>query len=155
MSTATITVEAFVANELEVRQAGDHRVVDVSLPHTPRKFDKSRNEWVDAGDTVWFQATFWDEHVEPILQAVEKGSLVTVTGTPELEAYAKRDGTPGAKIKLAFPTIAVVVRRPRRGEVPAEPWGASSESSGGSRVGSAVDEWNAGGSLSDDSSVPY
>lgn len=122
MSNATITVTGFVANDLEIRQAGEHRVVEVSVPHTPRRFDKTRNEWVDSGDTTWFSATFWNEHAERILTHVEKGRMVTVTGMPDLEVYAKRDGTPGGKVKVTNPEISVVVRRPKKGEVAAQSW---------------------------------
>lgn len=115
MSKFDIDIEAYVANEPEIRQAGNHRVVDLSLPHTPRKFDKQKNEWVDAGDTVWAQATFWDEHADMVMQTVTKGTLVRVTGAAELEVYEKRDGTPGGKIRVAFPSLAVVVRRPKPG----------------------------------------
>lgn len=124
MSKANITVEAFVANELSVRIAGDHRVVDVSLPHTPSK-KNDQGEWVDAGPTTWYQATFWDGHADVVLQSIEKGSLVIVSGYPEIEVYRKNDGEPGGKVKINFPTLAVVVRRPKAGvkiQAPDEPW---------------------------------
>lgn len=122
MSNATITVTGSVANDLEVRQAGEHRVVEVSVPHTPRRFDKTRNEWVDSGDTTWFQGTFWNEHGDAVLQSLEKGSLVTLAGEAQLEVYSKRDGTPGGKVKITNPEISVVVRRPKKGEVAAQSW---------------------------------
>lgn len=137
MSSAEITVTGFVANELEVRQAGEHTVVEVSVPHTIRRFDKARNEWVDAGDTTWFQATFWNDHATAVLTSLEKGSLVTMTGTAELEVYSKRDGTPGGKVKVTNPEIAVVVRRPRKGEQPA-----------------VVNEWASSGPVVDDVTFP-
>lgn len=119
MSKATITVESFIANDLEVKTAGTHRVVELSLPHTPQK--QVEGAWVDAGPTTWFSATFWDEFADGVLVSVNKGTLVTVTGVPELEVYTKRDGTAGAKIKLQFPTLAVVVRKPKRGAPAASP----------------------------------
>lgn len=133
MSKATTTVEAFVATDLTVRNAGEHRVVDVSLPHTPSKRNDS-GQWEDTGPTTWFTASFWDEHADEILNTIQKGTLVTVTGYPELETYLKNDGTPGGRINLKFPTLAVVVRKPKRGEAaPAqEPWAATP----------AADTWN-------------
>lgn len=140
MSNANITVTGFVANDLEVRQAGEHRVVEVSVPHTPRRFDKTRNEWVDAGDTTWFQGTFWDEHGDAVLQSLEKGSLVTLAGEAQLEVYSKRDGTPGGKVKITKPEISVVVRRPKRGE----------QASAASSVTAADDAWATPGTYSDE-----
>ena len=136
MSKATITIEGFIANELEVRNAGEHRVVDVSVPHTPSKRNES-GEWEDSGPTTWFSATFWNEHADELLSSVEKGSLVILSGMPELETYAKRDGTPGGKVKVMHPVIARVVRRPKRGggASAGDSWAASapadSEASGG------------------------
>jgi single-stranded DNA-binding protein len=115
MIKAAITVEGFVSNELEVRAAGSHRVVEVTVPYTPSK--QVDGAWVNEDDkTVWFSATFWDDHADAVLDSVQKRSFVSVTGSVELEVYAKRDGTPGGKIKITSPVLSVVVRRPKRGE---------------------------------------
>lgn len=120
MSKATLQVEGFIANDLQVRDAGGHRVVEVSVPHTPSKKNDA-GEWEDSGPTTWFTATFWNEHADELLSSVEKGSLVILSGMPELETYAKRDGTPGAKVKIMHPTIARVVRRKGRSGAVSEP----------------------------------
>jgi single-stranded DNA-binding protein len=123
MSKAALAIEGFVSNDLEVRTAGTHRVVDVSVPHTPSK--QVDGQWVNEDDkTVWFTATFWDAHADAVLDTVQKGSLVALTGSVELEVYAKRDGLPGGKINVTNPVIAVVVRKPKRGAAaPIEhPW---------------------------------
>jgi len=141
MSRATLTIEGFVAKDIEFRDAGTHRVVEVVVPVTPSKKDDS-GKWVDTGDTVWYRASFWDEHADVLSGLVQKGSLVTMTGGVELEVYMKRDQTPGAKVKLSFPTIAVVVRRPKRGEVrpqQTEQWAESAPA----EPASGGDVWNA------------
>lgn len=119
MSKAVVSIEGFVANELQVRNAGDHRVVEVSVPHTPQK--KTEAGWEDSGPTTWFQGSFWDEHVDAVMDAAGKGSLVTLSGFPELEVYKRTNGEPGAKVVVKNPTIAVVVRRPKRGEARSAP----------------------------------
>lgn len=146
MSKAAIAIEGFIANDLEVRNAGTHRVVEISVPHTPSKLVDG--QWVNEDDkTVWFSATFWDEHADAVLSAVQKRSFVSITGGIELEVYAKRDGTPGGKVKISNPVIAAIVRRPKRGEsvqstAPAEePWAASAP---------AGDVWSQPGSYSDE-----
>lgn len=115
MSKAAITIEAFIANELSIREAGGHRVLDVSLPHTPSRKNQQTGAWEDDGPTTWFQATFWDEHADDVLRTVQKSSLVTVTGYPEIEVYRKNDGEPGGKVLIKFPTIAAVIRKPKAG----------------------------------------
>lgn len=141
MSKAAVSVEGFISNELKVREAGSHRVVDVSVPHTPQK--KEGDQWVDAGETTWFSATFWDEHADAVMDTANKGTLVVLTGFPELEVYKRTDGEPGGKVKIQFPTLSVVVRKPKRGQsIPAQP------------VQSSGDVWNTPGTF-DDSEVPF
>lgn len=127
MAKATINIEGFIATELKVREVTGHRIVDVTVAVTPQKKNQSGG-WDDSGDTVWYKAAFWDEHGDAVLDSVEKGSLVTLTGTPKLDLYLK-DGAAAGSISLDFPTIAKVVRRPKKGEYPSapasEPWAAS------------------------------
>ena len=111
MSKATITVEGFVTKDPEMRQAAGKNVVAVDIAHTPRK--KEGNDWVDAGDTIWFQASFWDRDAQPIMDAVRKGTLVTVTGQPELNVYTKNDGTPGVSVRIKFGTLGIIPREDR------------------------------------------
>lgn len=108
MSKATITVEGFVTKDPEMRQAAGKNVVAVDIAHTPRK--KEGNDWVDAGDTIWFQASFWDRDAQPIMDAVRKGTLVTVTGQPELNVYSKNDGAPGVSVRIKFGTLGIIPR---------------------------------------------
>lgn len=108
MSKATITVEGLVTKDPEMRQAAGKNVVSVDLAHTPRK--KEGNDWVDAGETIWFQASFWDREAQPIMDAVRKGTLVTVTGQPELNLYQKQDGTPGVSVRIKFGTLGIIPR---------------------------------------------
>lgn len=108
MSKATITVEGLVTKDPEMRQAAGKNVVAVDIAHTPRKMEG--DEWVDAGQTIWFQASFWDRDAQPIMDAVRKGTLVTVTGQPELNVYTKQDGTPGVSVRIKFGTLGIIPR---------------------------------------------
>jgi single stranded DNA-binding protein len=108
MSKATITVEGFVTKDPETRQAGGKAVVSVDIAHTPRK--KDGDKWVDAGDTIWFQASFWERDAAPVAAAIVKGTLVTVTGSPELNMYQKQDGTTAVTIRIKGATIGVIPR---------------------------------------------
>lgn len=105
MSKATISVEGFVARDPELRQVNGKAVVAVDVAHTPRK--KDGNDWADAGPTIWFQASFWERDAQAIAATVRKGSLVTVTGQPELNVYEKQDGTSGVSVRIKFGTLGV------------------------------------------------
>ncbi|WP_155806831.1 hypothetical protein [Leifsonia xyli] len=42
-------------------------MVNVTVPHTPRKRDDETGQWVDAGPTVWAAAAFWDEYADAVI----------------------------------------------------------------------------------------
>lgn len=108
MSKATVTVEGFVTKDPDMRQVNGKNVIAVDIAHTPRK--KDGDLWVDAGETIWFQASFWDRDAQPIAAAVRKGTLVTVTGQPDLNVYTKNDGTPGVSVRIKFGTLGIIPR---------------------------------------------
>jgi single-strand DNA-binding protein len=143
MSKATITVEGFVTKDPETRQAAGKNVIAVDIAHTPRK--KDGDQWVDAGDTIWFQASFWDRDVAPIAASVRKGTLVTVTGQPELNVYQKNDGTPGVSVRIKFGTLGIIPRadaqqgRTQPNSAQSDAWGAPAAS--GPQTGAQSDGW--------------
>ncbi|MCS6570304.1 single-stranded DNA-binding protein [Curtobacterium flaccumfaciens pv. flaccumfaciens] len=131
MSRATITVEGFVSKDPELRTVNGKPVIAVDIPHTPRKKD-ANDQWVDAGDTIWFQAGFWERDAQAIADTVRKGTLVTVTGFPELNVYQRQDGTPGVSVRIKGGTLGIIPRQPQQGQGapntppasarPTEPW---------------------------------
>ena len=142
MSKLAISIEGFIANELKVREVTGHRVVDVSVPHTQSK-KNAAGEWEDTGATEWFRATFWDEHADAVLDSVQKGSLVILSGGLKSGTYEKTSGGTAVQLEILYPVIAAVVRRPARGASSrgaAEQWAASTP---------AAEPWNA------DASVPF
>ena len=144
MAKATLTIEGFIATEMKVREVTGHRIVDVTVPVTPQKKNQ-QGVWEDSGDTVWFKAAFWDEHGDAVLGSVEKGSLVTLTGTPKLDLYLK-EGAAAGSISLDFPTIAKVVRRPKRGGSTEGQWAPSTPAP----ADPAGDSWNTPPAQSDE-----
>lgn len=140
MSKLTISIEGYIANELSIRDVSGHRVLDVSVPHTPSKLVDGK--WEDAGSTEWFRATFWDEHADAVLISVQKGSLVTLTGGLKSSTYEKKQGGIGITLEVTFPVLAVVVKRPKKGDAgrgvgAQEPWAAAPPA-----AESAGDVWN-------------
>lgn len=108
MSKATISVEGFVTKDPELRQYNGKSVIAVDIAHTPRK--KDGNDWVDAGETIWFQASFWEREAEAIAASVRKSTLVTVTGQPELNLYQRQDGTTSVTVRIKFGTLGIIPR---------------------------------------------
>jgi len=108
MSKAEIRIEGFVTKDPELRKHNGKNVIAVDIAHTPRK--KDGDQWVDAGETMWFQASFWDRDAQSIAAAVRKGTLVTVSGQPDLNVYTKNDGTPGVSVRIKFGTLGIIPR---------------------------------------------
>ena len=109
MSKATLTIEGFVSRDPEARTTNQGRqVVNVSVPHTPRRKNRQTGQFEDAGPTLWVQADFWDDEAHAVAGAVSKGTLVTITGVPELREYTKQDGTTGVNLNLRFGTLGVI-----------------------------------------------
>lgn len=109
MSKATISVEGFVTRDPELRNHNGKDVISVDVAHTPRK--KDGDQWVDAGETIWFQAAFWERDAAPIAASVRKGTLVTVTGLPEINVYTKQDGTTAVNVRIKGATLGIIPRQ--------------------------------------------
>lgn len=110
MSKATMTIEGFVAKSPELGSHQDKAVTNVSVPHAPRRLNRQTNQYEDAGPTLWVQASFWEADAEAIVNTVRKGSLVTITGQPELRVFQKQDGTTDAALTIKFGTLGVIPR---------------------------------------------
>jgi len=132
MGKAAIAVEGFVSNEPKTRTAGSHTVIDITVPVTPQR--KVDGKWEDTGDTVWYKASFWDEHVPAILTTIDKGSLVTVTGDGIKTQTYEKDGSTKVSVEITNPQLALVIRRPKKGSPAEEPWASSVP-------GPVVDSW--------------
>ena len=132
MARATITLEGFASKDPETRNVTGHTITSVTIPVTPQKKD-GNGGYVDNGDTVWYQAEFWDAHGDEVAQQVRKGTLVTVTGNLEIQTR-ENNGKTYTNTVVTFPTLAVVVRKPSRN-------GAGSGSAGApARQAGAQDE---------------
>lgn len=110
MSKATMTIEGFVAKTPELGNHNGKAVTNVSVAHTPRRKNQQTNQFEDAGPTLWVQASFWEADAEAVVAQVQKGTLVTITGQPELNVYPKQDGTTDAQVRIKFGTLGVIPR---------------------------------------------
>lgn len=110
MSKATLTIEGFVAKDPELGNHNGKSVTNVTVPHTPRRKNQQTGQFEDAGPTLWVQASFWGADAEAIAATVSKGTLVTITGQPDLRVFQKQDGTTDAALSLKFGTLGVIPR---------------------------------------------
>lgn len=146
MSKATLTIEGFVAKDPELSSYQGKAVTNVSVAHTPRRKNQQTGQYEDAGPTLWVQASFWEQDAENIVAQVSKGTLVTITGQPELRTFTKQDGTFDASLTLKFGTLGIIPRgqaRPAQSSPVQEPWSTPGSST-------QADAWaTPGGDFSD------
>lgn len=136
---STITVEGYLAQDVEVRQTNAGAVAEVTVPHTRRRKNQQTGQYEDAGATTWFKAAFWKDDIARV-QGLKKGTPVILMGElGEVRAYVKSDNTAGANVVLLFASIGVTpARTQQQSDAPAgDVWGAP------------------GTSYNDDQSVPF
>lgn len=131
--------------ELRYSQSG-LAVANFTIASTPRSFDRASNEWKD-GDPLFLRASCWREFAEHVSSSLQKGTRVIAQGRLKQRSYETKEGEKRTSIELEVDEIGPSLRYATAT--------VSRASESGPRVGPVVDEWNAGGSMSDDTSVPF
>lgn len=105
---STVTVEGFAATTPEVSTTNSgKRVAQVVVYHVRRRRN-AQDQWEDAGPASVYVATMWDEQADIAAGTIAKGMPVLMWGVPEVEAFVKKDGSAGAKVKLLGATVALL-----------------------------------------------
>ncbi|GAB3865641.1 single-stranded DNA-binding protein [Nocardioides maradonensis] len=87
MSNETmVTIQGWVANEPVVRTVSGHEVVNFRVGVTPRRFHRSRQEWVD-GQTQWYAVSAWRALAANCGRSLHKGDPVIVHGRLDHRTY--------------------------------------------------------------------
>ena len=66
--------------------------------------------------TTWVDVTAWDKLAETCHKHLAKGSKVFVRGVPEVQAFARKNGEPGASLKLTAQTVQFLSGKADNGE---------------------------------------
>lgn len=114
--------------ELRYTQQG-LAVAEFTIASTPRKFDRSKNEWVD-GDTLFMRASVWRDYAEHVAGSLVKGARVLVVGTLRQDSWEDKEGNKRTTLRLDVDEIgpslryatAAVHRIAREGSVPPGSW---------------------------------
>lgn len=111
-----IIVKGNVGNDPELKFVktanGDLALTTFSLAHTTKS--KKNGEWVD-GETTWYRVTVWGEKGEALIDNLEKGDKVLVSGTLKQTSYEAKDGTTKSSLEINVEEIGLVFgRKPRR-----------------------------------------
>ena len=86
----TLTIVGHLGNDAEVKDLGTTQVINFPLAVQ----EKIKGEKV----TTWYKCAYFVNNIA-IAPYLLKGSLVGVTGKPEIEVYQGSDGTPRGNLK--------------------------------------------------------
>ncbi|MCR2051464.1 single-stranded DNA-binding protein [Actinomyces bowdenii] len=97
--------------ELKFTQAGKP-VANLSIASTPRRFDKSQNQWID-GETLWVRAHAWGSMAENVVESLRKGMMVIAKGHLISRSYATQTGEKRTSLELDIDHIGPSLRSQR------------------------------------------
>ena len=104
-NNATITVLGRAGSDVDVKfLPSGTAVANLSVACTPSK--KTDNGWEDL-DTLWFQVSTFS-YVDSLVDTVEKGDLVSVTGRLSIRSYTNKAGEEKTVMNIDAQSVALV-----------------------------------------------
>lgn len=109
-------------------------VVNFTVAHTPRVFDKAAQEWKD-GEALFMRCSLWREQAENVAESLHRGNRVIVVGKVKQRSYEK-DGEKRTVVEMDVDEVGVSLRYAvatpaKRGAKPAaaaaDPWSSTTE----------------------------
>ena len=99
-----------IGGEPELRfTQGGHAVCSFSVAWSPRRKNKTTDQWED-GDTTWFRCTAWRDLGENIAASITKGSRVVVTGSVTARDWEDKDGNKRTSVEIDVEDCAPSLR---------------------------------------------
>ena len=87
-----------------VNEVNGRKVINFSVAHTEKYKDSAGNP---KERTTWVECAYWSDKTA-VSQYLTKGKTVYAEGTPEADAYTKKDGTPGATLRMRVQNIQLL-----------------------------------------------
>lgn len=101
--SAEITVSGNLTRDPETSKTkSGELIVRLGIAATRRQFDKKTNEWVDDGEPLYLNTSFFGDSYEYITDLVSKGDQVTISGTLVLRGWESKKGS-GQSLEIRFP----------------------------------------------------
>lgn len=92
-SSQQICIVGNLVDDPELRfTASGKAVCNFRVVVSDRRYDKTKNEWVDG--TPWFvKCNVWQDAAEHVAESLAKGHRIVVTGRMESRSYEAKDGS--------------------------------------------------------------
>ena len=85
-------------------------VVNLTIAHTPRSFDKATNKWQDE-PTLFIRTSLWGQEAENAAQSLTKGMPVLVSGDLRTRTYTTKEGVERSELNLVNTVLGVRLNR--------------------------------------------
>lgn len=105
--SCTCTIEGTITQPTIHHTQNGTAICNLSIACTPRRKNQTTGQWENDGADLWITATFWNEEAEHYADTLHKGERILATGVLAREQYTRNDGTPGERLTLKHPKIAV------------------------------------------------
>lgn len=107
MNTLTLVGNLTGDPELRFINSGS-AVVNFTVAHTPRIYNKATNEWTD-GEALFMRCSLWRDAAENVAESLRKGNRVIVTGKVKQRSYEK-DGEKRTTVELEVEEIGASLK---------------------------------------------
>lgn len=87
-----------------VNDVNGKKVINFSVAHTERYKD---SQGTQRERTTWVECAYWTDRTA-VAQYLTKGKMVYAEGTPEADAYTRKDGQPGATLRMRVQSLQLL-----------------------------------------------
>lgn len=87
-----------------VNEVNGRKVINFSVAHTEKYKDSTGTP---KERTTWVECAYWTDKTA-ISQYLTKGKMVYAEGAPDADPYTKKDGQPGATLRMRVQTIQLL-----------------------------------------------
>lgn len=147
MNATPLTLVGNLVDDPELRfTPSGAAVANFRVASTPRRFDRTANEWVD-GEAMFLSCSVWREQAENVAESLKRGMRVVVYGKLKARSYETREGEKRTVFEVEVDEVApslkyarAEITRNSRGGGGGGSWGGERDAGNqGGRVGSRGD----------------
>lgn len=100
----TLTIVGHLGKDATINDTNGKKVINFSVAHSEKYKDANG---IPVTKTIWVECAKWGEFTT-IAQYLKKGTLVAVTGRPEVQAYKNREGALAASLRCTVTHIELL-----------------------------------------------
>jgi single-strand DNA-binding protein len=99
MNESMVTFQGWVGADVRLRSAGGVPVASFRVACTPRRFNRTQQEWSD-GPTQWFTVNAWRALAEHCADSLRRGDPVVVHGRLGQSTWVNSEGVECTSVEV-------------------------------------------------------